>query len=114
MKKEVIKKKKTYGIGYHQNINADARGAVEFTHEPKTQISRMRFATNYKFDEHTSLKSRLSLAGNRDMRIGFVLKQALFPSTRLTLSSDINGRLLYDNVKDGVGHQFGVTLAFFD
>jgi len=108
------KEKKTYGIGYHQNINDNARGAVEFTHEPKTQISKLRFATNYKFDENSSLKSRVSLAGNKDMRLGFVLKQNLFPSTKLTLTSDINGRLLYDNVKEGERHQFGVSLTFFD
>lgn len=116
MKKKGEKETRNFGLGYHQSINDKAKGAVEFSHETISRRSKLKFASNYKFDEYTSLKSRLSIAGSKEMRVGFVLKQSVFPSTKITLTSDINSRLLWDNVKEGsgVGHQFGVSLSFFD
>jgi len=108
------KEKRTFGVGYHQNINENIRGAVDFSLEQKSVTSLLRFATNYKVDDNTSVKTRLCLRGTKDMRVGFVLKQNILPSTKITFTSDINTRLLYDNVSEGVGHQFGVTLSFFD
>jgi len=108
------KEKKTLGVGYHQNIKENVRGAVDFSLEQKSGTSLLRFATNYKVDDNTSVKTRLCLRGTKDMRVGFVLKQNILPSTRITFTSDINTRFLYDNVSEGVGHQFGVSLSFFD
>jgi len=108
------KEKKTLGVGYHQNIKENIRGAVDFSLELKSVTSLLRFATNYKVDDNTSIKTRLSLRGTRDFRVGFVLKQNILPTTKITFTSDINTRLLYDNVAEGVGHQFGVALSFFD
>jgi len=108
------KEKKTFGVGYHQNIKENIRGAVDFSLEHKSVTSLLRFGTNYKVDDNTSVKTRLCLRGTRDMRVGFVLKQNILPSTKITFTSDINTRLLYDNVSEGYGHQFGVTLSFFD
>jgi hypothetical protein len=106
--------KKTFGFGYHQNINEKIRGAVDFSLEHKSNTSTLRFGTNYKLDENSNLKSRLTLRNQTDMRLGFVLKQKLYPNTNLTLTSDLNTRLLHDNVSEGTPHQFGVTLSFFD
>jgi len=108
------KEKKTFGVGYHQNINENIRGAVDFSLEQRSVTSLLRFATNYKVDDNTSVKTRLCLRGTTDFRVGFVLKQNILPSTKITFTSDINTRLLYDNVSEGVGHQFGVSLSFFD
>jgi len=107
--------KKTFGVGYHQNVNEKIRSSVDFSFEQNTGQTVLRFGSSYKFDENSSLKSRLTLRGKKDMRLGLVLKQNLYPSTRLTFTSDINARLLIDNnLGEGVGHLFGVTLSFFD
>jgi len=109
------KKKRTFGVGYHQNINESIRSAVDYSFEQISKSSTLRFGSTYKLDETSSLKSRLVLKGKKDMRLGLVLKQNLYPSTRLTFTSDINTRLLLDNTsKEEAGHQFGVTLSFFD
>jgi len=109
------KKKQTFGVGYHQNINNSVRSAVDYSFEQVSSSSTLRFGTSYKFDENSSLKSRITLRGKRDMRLGLVLKQNLYPSTRLTFTSDLNTRLLLDNTSgEGVGHLFGITLSFFD
>jgi len=109
------KKKKTFGVGYHQYINDSIRSSVDYAFEQLSKSSTLRFGTSYKFDENSSLKSRIVIRGKRDMRLGLVLKQNLYPSTKLTFTSDINTRLLLDNTAgDGAGHQFGVTLSFFD
>jgi len=109
------KKKRTFGVGYHQNINESIRSAVDYSFEQISSSSTLRFGSTYKLDENSSLKSRLVLRGKKDMRLGLVLKQNLYPSTRLTFTSDINTRSLIDNTSgEGAGHQFGVTLSFFD
>jgi len=75
----------------------------------------MRVGTNYKVDTNTTLKSRFSLRSTNEMRLGLVLKQNLNPTARVTLTSDINTRYLFDREKtEGAGHQFGVALSFFD
>jgi len=108
------KQKKTLGVGYHQNIKENIRSSVDYSFEQVSARSVLRFGTSYKFDEHCSLKTRLLLRGKKDMRLGLVLKQNLFPSTRLTFTTDLDTRSLLDNVSEGPGHQFGVTLSFFD
>jgi len=108
------KKKKTLGVGYHQNIKDNIRSSVDYSFEQVSARSVLRFGTSYKFDENCSLKTRLLLKGKKDMRLGLVLKQNLFPSTRLTFTTDLDTRSLLDNVSEGPGHQFGVTLSFFD
>jgi len=108
------KKKQTIGVGYHQNINDNIRSAVDYSFEQVSSRSDLRFGTSYKFDENCSLKTRLLLRGKKEMRLGLVLKQNLFPSTRLTFTTDLDTRALLDNVSEDPGHQFGVTLSFFD
>jgi hypothetical protein len=108
------KKKRTFGVGYHQNINESIRSSMDYSFEQISSISTLRLGSSYKFDENSSLKSRIVIRGKRDMRLGLVLKQNIYPSTKLTFSSDLNTRLLLDNTSgDGAGHQFGVTLSFF-
>jgi len=114
MKKRMERKKKTVGLGYHQNINDSIRSAVDYSLEHVSNVSTLRFGATYKIDDNSSLKSRLILRGKKDMRFGIVLKQNLYPSTRLTFTSDINARSLLDNKTEGTGHLFGVTLSFFD
>jgi len=108
------KKKQTLGVGYHQNVKDNIRSSVDYSFEQVSARSVIRFGTSYKFDENCSLKTRLLLRGKKDMRLGLVLKQNLFPSTRLTFTTDLDTRALLDNVSEGPGHQFGVTLSFFD
>jgi len=106
--------KKTIGVGYHQHINDHIRSSVDYSFERVSSTSLLRFGSSIKFDENSSLKSRITLKGKKDMRLGFVLKQNLFPSTRLTFTTDLNARLLLDQEGEGTGHQFGVALSFFD
>jgi len=108
------RKKKSYGFGYSQNVYDNVRGAVEFSYDAIHQEGNLKFGTNYKADSNTTLKSRFHLQGSSAMRFGFVVKQNLNPTTKVTLVSDINASLLYGDVPDAVGHQFGVTLSFFD
>jgi len=108
------KLKKTLGVGYHQNVKDNIRSSVDYSFEQVHSRSVLRFGTSYKFDENSTLKTRLLLRGKKDMRLGLVLKQNLYPSTRLTFTTDLDTRALLDNVTEGPGHQFGVTLSFFD
>jgi len=109
------KKKKTYGFGYSQNLKPNLKGSLEYSVEHKDHEATLRLGLNHKFDTDTSLKTRLQFKSKQDMRMGFVLKQNLNASTRVTLTSDLNARLLFDRVKDsGVGHQFSAGISFFD
>jgi len=109
------KKKKIYGFGYSQNISDVTKGALDFSFEANTNESSLRFGANHKIDDNASFKARYSLKSTKEMRFGLVLKQNIHPSTRVTLTADFNTRLLHDKVSDsGVGHQFGVSLSFFD
>jgi len=109
------KDKKTCGFGYSQDLSPSIKGALDFSFEHKSKESSLRVGANRKFDENTSLKTRWSLKTTKEMRFGLVLKQNLNPSARVTLTCDVNTRLLHDRVSDsGHGHQFGVALSFFD
>jgi hypothetical protein len=107
---------KKCGFGYSQDVNSSTKGALDFTYDHNKRETSMRVGTNYKVDTHTSLKSRFALRSTNEMRLGLVLKQNLTPTARVTLTSDINTRLLFDRPEkiEGAGHQFGVALSFFD
>jgi len=109
------KSKKSYGFGYTQNVNESVRGAVEYSYDAVGGEGNLKFGTNYKVDTNTTVKSRFTLQGSRTMRFGFVVKQNINPTTKVTLVTDINANRLYDNEeRESAGHQFGVTLSFFD
>jgi hypothetical protein len=109
------KSKKSYGFGYTQNVNESVRGAVEYSYDAVGGEGNLKFGTSYKVDPNTTLKSRFSLQGSKTMRFGFVVKQNINPTTKVTLITDINANRLYDNEeRDAAGHQFGVSLSFFD
>jgi len=109
------KSKKSYGFGYSHNVNENIRGAVEYSYNAVAGEGNLKFGTAYKVDSNTTLKSRFTLQGSKAMRFGFVVKQNINPTTKVTLITDINANRLYDNdERESAGHQFGVTLSFFD
>jgi len=103
------------GFGYAQTLGNNIKGAFDYTFNHDTTESTLRFGTNSKIDESSSLKSRFSVRSNKEYRVGLVLKQNLNPTTRVTVTSDVNVRALFDGVPEsGPGHQFGVAVSFFD
>jgi len=109
------KKGKKYGFGYGQNLGSDVKGVVDFSFNPESKHGTVRVATNSKIDESSSLKNRFTVTSNKEFRWGVVLKQNLNSSTRVTLTSDVNARSLFDGASEsGPGHQFGVAVSFFD
>jgi len=86
-----------------------------FSFNPENKHGTLRVATNTKIDESASLKSRFTVTSNKEFRWGAVLKQNLNSTTRVTVTSDVNARALFDGASEsGPGHQFGVSVSFFD
>jgi len=110
----IRKKGKKYGFGYGQNVGSE-KGVVDFSFNPESRHGTFRVATNSKIDESSTLKSRFTVTSNKEFRWGVVLKQNLNASTRVTVTSDVNARSLFDGASEsGPGHQFGVAVSFFD
>jgi len=113
-------KKKGYkaGLGVNYHYNDSTKLGFEASVDPKdTSSNQLRFGTTRKVDDHCTLKERLSIQNLEDFRLGLVYKQVLSHDSKLTLATDINGNSLL-NLKSkkakSLGHQFGVTLSFFD
>jgi len=103
------------GFGYAQNLGPSVKGALDYTFNHDLTESTIRFGTNAKIDESSSLKTRFSVRSNKEYRVGLVLKQNINANTKVTVTSDVNARSLFDGVPEsGPGHQFGVAVSFFD
>lgn len=91
----------------------------EASFDPKDKDSnQLRVGGIKKYDDHFSLKGRVTVTNLEEFRVGFVSKLALSPDSKVTFASDINANTLL-NLKSskkalGLGHQFGLTLSFFD
>jgi len=110
------KKSRVAGFGVYRNIEQNLKGALEFSIDTlDTSKTTLKVGTNYQIDDSSSLKSKISVFGTNQFRIGNVYKQTLTSTSKLTFINDINANLLLDKKADsGIGHQFGVTLSFFD
>jgi len=92
---------------------------IEASFDPKDKDSnQIRIGSIKKYDANFAMKGRLTFTNLEEVRAGLVFKLALSPDSKVTLSSDINANTLL-NLKSskkalGLGHQFGLTLSFFD
>jgi len=114
-------KKKGYkaglGVYYHQNDNV--KYGFEASLDPKDKDSnQIRLGSIRKQDDSSLLKGRVTITNLEEFRFGLVYKLGLSPDSKVTIASDINANTLF-NLKSSkkalsVGHQFGLTLSFFD
>jgi len=114
-------KKKGYktGLGLYYQQNDNLKYGFEASFDPKDKDSnQIRAGGVKKFDNNFSMKGRLTITNLEEFRAGLVFKLALSPDSKVTLASDINANTLL-NLKSskkalGLGHQFGLSLSFFD
>jgi len=106
------------GFGYFRHINSHLKGALEVAvdvSDYSNTVVKVGGDYNLHSDGSSSIKPRLSLYGTDHQRIGFVYKHKVSPNVKLTVASDLNVNTLLDQkVEKSKGHQFGVTLSFFD
>jgi len=114
-KYDAKKRLRKAGLGYYQNVNANLKAGVEFSVDPQEfKNTAIRIGDNYKIDDLSSVKGRFSIYGRDQFRVGLVYKQNLSTHSKLTVSSDLNANLLLNQKSESKGHQYGVTLSFFD
>jgi len=104
------------GFGHHHKVNDTTSGALEISVDTSnTSNTILKVVGNHKFDDHTTLRPRVSVYGlSKEVRVGFVLKQTLSSIAKLTLSSDLSTHTLFQQEGKFKKNQFGVTLSFFD
>lgn len=96
-------------------MNDKLKAGVEFSVDPQEfKNSAIKIGGNYKIDDLSSIKERLSIFGRDQFRVGLVYKQNLSTHSKLTVSTDLNANLLLNQKSESKGHQYGVTLSFFD
>jgi len=96
---------------FHQ-LREGLKGAVDFKIESEIN-STLRFGCNYKVDSNSSLKARLLLRRQEEMRLGLVYNQKLSTYSCLSLSADLNTRKLISNDASN-DHRFWLSLKFGD
>jgi len=106
------------GFGVNYLYNDSTKLGFEASFDPRnTASNQIRVGTTRLVDEHCTMKERLTLCDLDEFRLGLVYKQVLSSDSKLTFVTDINGNSLL-NLKSkkakSPGHQFGVTLSFFD
>jgi len=113
-------KKKGYkaglGVYYHQNDNV--KYGFEASLDPKDKDSNQIRLGSIRKQDDSLLKGRFTITNLEEFRFGLVYKLGLSPDSKVTIASDINANTLF-NLKSSkkalsVGHQFGLTLSFFD
>jgi len=110
------KKSRVVGLGIHRNIYQHLKGGFEISVDTlNTDKTTVRVGTNHQLDDSSSLKYKLSVFGTNQFRLGTVYKQTLTSNSKLIFAADLNAHLLLDKTADTeIGHQYGLTLSFFD
>jgi len=119
-KKDKDNKTRVAGIGVYRNVDARTKGALELSVDTfDTSKTTLKAGINYKGDDSSSVKGKVSVFGTNQFRLGTVYKQSLSTSAKLTFATDLNLNSLFSESetkkKDNlIGNQFGVSLSFFD
>jgi len=112
-KKKLEEPKTDVVFGLFSKIKSDLSGALDFKVDNKLD-TEMRLGSDYKVDQSTNFKSRLTV-NRKDLRIGLVYKQKLTPSTKITVSSDLNTRSFLGTVENSRNdHRFNFTYSTGD
>jgi len=114
-------KKKGYkaGLGVNYIYSDNTRVGFEGSVDPKNQsTNQVRIGGVKTIDKNCTVKGRFTIFNLEEFRFGLVYKQVLSSDSKLTFASDINANTLL-NLKSkkgakNLGHQFGVSLSFFD
>jgi len=102
-----IKKGRSFGFGYYQDLNDRVQTAIDITLFTTNFIKPyVRNSYNYKIDPYSTIKGRICQVGTEETRIGFALKQNISENIKLTLSSDFKA---YSR-NESKGHQFSIKL----
>jgi hypothetical protein len=108
------KPKREVGFSYFFKLRGDLNGALDFKVDDKLEDNEFRVGSVLKVDSNTTIKSRMLLKNKKDFRLGLALKQKITPSTKVTLSTDLDAKSLFGSEEGGNKHRFNLTFSFGD
>eukprot|EP01128_Nolandella_sp_AFSM9_P009415 TRINITY_DN6017_c0_g1_i1.p1 TRINITY_DN6017_c0_g1~~TRINITY_DN6017_c0_g1_i1.p1 ORF type:complete len:316 (+),score=106.94 TRINITY_DN6017_c0_g1_i1:55-948(+) len=90
--------------------NDDIKLAGKFDYNTVSHKSAVAFGADWKYAADTTIKSKLSVAGD-NFRSGFSLSQQYTPAATVTIAADLNNLALLGS-NSGAAHSFGVEVKF--
>eukprot|EP01130_Rhizamoeba_saxonica_P000988 TRINITY_DN10867_c0_g1_i1.p1 TRINITY_DN10867_c0_g1~~TRINITY_DN10867_c0_g1_i1.p1 ORF type:complete len:310 (-),score=87.15 TRINITY_DN10867_c0_g1_i1:62-991(-) len=107
----------TTGFSYHQNINENVEGAVEYTlvKEGDYRTDPILVAgVKCSVDDATTVKAKMTFQGATDNRLAIVFKKQISDDVVVELGGDLNLKTLLDVPSERAdinGHKFGLNIT---
>jgi len=111
-KKDGDEPKADIGFGYYHQLRKDLKGGVDFKVNQDTE-PEFRFGCDYKVDDSSNLKSKVTMKQKAEMRLGFVYKHRVTSYSKFIASADLNVNQLAGTDNNN-NHIFSVSLSYGD
>jgi len=99
------------GISYTTHLADDLKGAVETKVNSKRETT-VRFGVDYKIDDSSNLKTKVTVKEKKEMRIGLLYKHRVTSYSKFYAAADLNvGQLVGSS---NPSHLFSATFSYGD